>query len=401
MTWGFRAQRRADDFDALVEQLSTGEERSVGDPREAELLELVGALRAVPDPAPRAEFVADLRSRLMAEAATALVPTDVSKLRLPARRTARERRIAALVGGLAVVGATTSVAMAAQSALPGESLYPIKRVIESAHTGLSLGDASRGRTELSIASGRLDEVAALTEDSGPAADQRIEQTLSTFTDQATAGADLLLADYAHTGRTSSIAHLRDFASSSIDQLSDLEPQIPYAARDELIAAASTLAQIDNEAAEQCPTCGGTPITVIPPSLVASEQITVPGPSDAPTAQADQPAKGPKGTQPTPSAGASNQPQLPNVGAGAPPGSVLDPGAATPSGSPNPLKTLTDGLTGALTGQGATGGSGSGGTTSSTPSAPITQVVEGIDGLLHSVLDPITGQLLPSSAPTLP
>src|SRR4051812_11164365 len=114
MTWGIRAQRRADDFNTLVEQSSTGGTDSSRDARDAQILELVGALRAVPDPQPRPEFVADLRSRLMAEAETALVPVDVAKLKLPARRTTRERRIAAIVGGLAIAGATTSVAMASQ-----------------------------------------------------------------------------------------------------------------------------------------------------------------------------------------------------------------------------------------------------------------------------------------------
>src|SRR4051794_15558932 len=233
MTWGFRAQRRADDFNTVLEHAATGSPGEAGTTRDAELLELVGALRAVPDPQPRPEFVADLRSRLMTEAETVLVPSDVSRLQLPARRTTRERRIAAVVGGLAIVGASTSVAMASQSALPGESLYPIKRVIESAHTGLSVGEARKGSLELSNATSRLDEVSDLTADTDRADDERVARTLGTFTDQATAGADLLLADYAHTGREASIAELRDFASASLDQLADLEPAIPYAARDEL------------------------------------------------------------------------------------------------------------------------------------------------------------------------
>ncbi|MFC6345458.1 DUF5667 domain-containing protein, partial [Nocardioides hankookensis] len=199
----------------------------------------------------------------------------VTRLQLPARRTTRERRIAAVVGGLALVGATTSVAMAAQSALPGEALYPIKRGIESAHTSLSLGEARKGSTELANAASRLDEATALTQDGSSSDDDRIARTLSTFTDQATSGADLLFADYAHTGREASIAQLHDFASSSMAQLAALEPQVPYVARDELIAAASTIAQIDSEATLQCPTCGGTAIDSIPPTLVAAEQIELP------------------------------------------------------------------------------------------------------------------------------
>jgi len=396
MTWGFRAQQRADDFDALVERTSTGEVGDAGSARDAELLELVGALRGVPDPEPRPEFVADLRSRLMAEAETALVPTDVSKLQLPARRTGRERRIAALVGGLAVVGATTSVAMASQSALPGESLYPIKRVIESAHAGLSVGEARKGSTELSNASGRLEEVAALTQDGGLGGDERIESTLGTFTDQATSGADLLLSDYEQTGRKSSIVELRDFASSSMDTLEALEPQIPYVARDELIAAASTVAQIDAEAAQQCPTCGGTPIDSIPPSLLSAEQI------DLPAAGSLAQPRGTAGTVgaqkgATDTGGSADDPALPDLDGDVPPGSVTDPNPSTPSSSANPLKDLTDGLTDVLTGSGSgSSGSGKSGSGSSPSPSPVPQVLEGVSGILNGVLDPITGPLLPGS-----
>jgi hypothetical protein len=407
MTWGFRAQRRADDFNTAVEHAATERAGDAVAPRDAELLALVGALRAVPDPQPRPEFVADLRGRLMAEAENALVPSDVSRLQLPARRTKRERRIAAVVGGLAVVGATTSVAMASQSALPGESLYPIKRVIESAHTGLSLGEARKGSIELSNASSRLAEVAELTADPDPGDDERVATTLGTFTDQATSGADLLLADYAHTGREASISELRDFASSSLDQLADLEPSIPYAARDELIAAASTLAQIDAEAAQQCPSCGGTPIESIPPALVSAEQVDLPTAPLSPRADSSGTPQTGAGKTDDASEGdqAGDDPVLPEVDGSVPPGSVQDPGAATtPSGSPNPLKQLTDGLTGVLTGKGdAGGGTGTGTGSTPTPGAtaaptPLSEVVDGVGGILHGVLDPVTGQLLPSTSP---
>jgi hypothetical protein len=396
MTWGPRAQRRADHFDTLVERASTTETH---DSRDAQLLELVGALRGIPDAQPRPEFVADLRSLLMAEAETALVPTDVTRLQLPARRTTRERRIAAVVGGIALVGASTSVAMAAQSALPGESLYPIKRALESAHTGLSLGEARKGGTELANAASRLDEATALTEADGSADDERIAHTLSSFTDQATSGADLLLADYAHTGREASIAQLHDFASSSITQLAALEPQIPYAARDELIAAASTIAQIDAEATLQCPTCGGTTIDSIPPTLVAAEQILLPAAPVQVTKRPDtKPDRG-DGKQGGKGGGKDTKgdPTLPDVDEVVPPGSVLDPGSGTSSTSPNPIKDLTDGLTGVLTGKGSTGTSGGTGTTNPSTS-PLGEAVGGVGEILQGVLDPITGLLVPPTKP---
>ncbi|WP_028643424.1 DUF5667 domain-containing protein [Nocardioides sp. URHA0020] len=402
MTWGIRAQRRADDFDSLVGRSSSDGLPEAPSPRDAELLELVGALRAIPDVQPRPEFVADLRGRLLAEADTALVPTDVSKLRLPARRTKRERRIAAVVGAVAIVGASTSVALASQSALPGESLYPIKRVIESAHTGLSLGEARKGSTELANASSRLDEVTALTESDGLGDDQRVARTLGTFTEQATSGADLLLSDYAQTGRKESVVELRDFASSSMEQLTALEPRIPYVARDELIAAAGTIAQIDTEAAQQCPSCGGAPIGSIPPALLSAEQVDLPSasPAASPGAKAKQP-KGSSGTKSGSGApGTVDDPTLPDLDGAVPPGSVSNPDVPAPSTSANPLQGLTDGLTGILTGgKGTPAPSGSATSGSSASPGAVNEVLGGVGAILNGVLDPITGQLVPRSPST--
>lgn len=411
MTWGNRARQRAERFATLVERSSTGERTEVADTRDDELLELVGALRAVPDPQPRPEFVTDLRARLMAEAETVLVPDDLSKLRLPARRTSRERRIAAVVGGLAIVGATTSVAVASQSALPGESLYPIKRVIESAHVGLSLGDADKGGLQLANATDRLEEAAALAGSDDPGAQARVAPTLATFSDQATQGADLLFADYAQQDRGSSIATLRDFASSSLTELERLEPSVPADARDELVAAADVLAQIDAEAAQQCPECGGTPIESFPPSLIAAQPIELPAVPAAPRGAGpearDQGTKGDRsgarGDDGPPDQGVGAE--LPSVDGAVPPGSVLDPAptsgpSASPTRSTGPLKALTDGLTGTLTGV-LTGGSppppsptSTPGTTPTAPTAPVTEVVQGVTEILQGVLDPITGTLLP-------
>ena len=379
MTWGFTAQRRADEFNDRVEGPPTGQPAT----RDADLLELVGALRTVPQVTARPEFVADLRAQLMAEAATALVPADTSRLRLPDRRPARERRFAAVVGGIAVVGVTTGVAVASQGALPGDSLYPIKRAIESAHTGLSVGEGSKGTTMLGNASDRLDEVDALTHQDGLADELRVADTLNTFTDQATQASDLLLADYAHTGDSSSIAKLRDFASSSLDQLAALEPLVPADARDELIRAARIMQTIDAEAARTCPSCGGTPIDTIPPILAsAQENIFVPAaPPQSPKPDARKQGGKHHG----------GRPDLPNVQPGdLGPGSVSNPdGGASdgPSDGSDPLQTITNSLT---------GGGGSQQTPTDSSSLPsVGDVVDGVTGILEGVVGGLTGQQTPA------
>lgn len=377
MTWGFAAHRRAEEFDARVEGASAYD---ATDPRDAELLELVGALRSAPEVHARPEFVSALRERLMAEAATALVPDDVSRLTLPERRPARERRLAAVVGGIAIVGATTSLAVASQSALPGDSLYPVKRAIEQAHTGLTVGEGNKGATVLANASDRLDEVDQLTRQGGFGDALRIADTLNSFTDQATEASDLLLADYAHTGSASSIARLRDFAAASLTQLADLEPLVPSDARDELIRAAGVVTTIDAEAALRCPDCGGTGIDAVPPVLMNAESILVPQePADSVGARTGHGGKhGDQG------------PQLPDVNPGeVGPGSVLDPGdggvppGTTTSGGSDPIGDLTDGLTGGLGGD----------SPQDDPSVPVvSDAVDGVTGILEGVIDGVTEQL---------
>src|SRR4051794_8024893 len=167
----FPTQRRAERFDSLVE----GRQPAGGDNLDAELLELVAALRSAPQPQPRPEFVADLREQLMVAARTELVAADpgsrgddvATRLTITPRRTRRERRVGVALGAVALVGATASMAVASQNAIPGDPLYPIKRVIENAQTGLSVGDDAKAESILGNASGRLDEVDRLTQAPDP------------------------------------------------------------------------------------------------------------------------------------------------------------------------------------------------------------------------------------------
>ena len=229
----FATRRRAEEFEAVVEGRSTP---SVGasDVRYDDLLALVGALRDVPEPQARPEFVAELRTRLLAEAATmpARQAAEADRLRLrtpdPGRvRNPRERRLAIAMGGFALVGATVTMSVVAQSALPGDLLYPLKRGIESAHAGISVGDESKGTTLLASASTRLDEVSRLDASEHEA---EIADTLDDFTQQAIEASDLLLASYAEKGDDTTVTDLRSFTASSMESLSDLDGAVPPTAR---------------------------------------------------------------------------------------------------------------------------------------------------------------------------
>ena len=350
MTPVFGARRRAEEFHSLVEDTSTG---GLHDARYADFLDIVASLRDTPVAQPRPDFVVDLREQLMTEAQTVLVATDEARLTLPSRRTARrparERRIAAAAAGVAIVGATTSMAMAAQSALPGDALYPLKRLIEGAEAGIAVNEADKGAALLANASGRLAEITALSRDGRLEDGAAVADTLNTFTRQAIEASDLLLTDYAATGDESSIAELRDFTGESMQTLAGLESVVPEQARDELLRAARILTQIDAQAQQACPSCGGDGIDEIPAILTSSYEPSGDGIAVTPgTVLKVSPPKKDSAD------GSSSLPQTNDDAL--PPGSVLAPageadadassgGGDTKQDSSDPIEDLTKTLTG--------------------------------------------------------
>ena len=381
------ARRSADRFDALLE----GAEREALDRQTAEFLELVGALRSAPRVEARPEFVTSLRERLMLEAELALAVPDPAgeldrRLTVAPRRTPRERRIAVALGGFAIVGAATSMAVAAQSALPGDALYPLKRAMENAETGFRVSDDAKGTTILANATGRLDEVGALTRE-GQGSAEDIEQTLNTFAEQATEASDLLLADYAQTGDESSVNQLRDFTAESIALLGSLEAFIPASAEDALLNAADVLYAIDALAAQVCPTCASEGITEIPPPLLASGGPSLDGAQQAlsddgwnlaAAAPPIKPTRDPKGEP----KGADD----PETAEG-PSGPVAVPATPDPSGGTGPGA-------GSDPSQGVGGvnvGGGSGGSQDDKKDQPVPEdVKEAVDAVVEDVNEVVDG-----------
>lgn len=384
----FTAQRRADEFAALIEgarPLDAQEQARFG-----ELLELVGSLRSVPTPEPRPEFAADLRARLMAEADSLLLPLDTTseaRLRLgpqDPRRARRDRRVATLLGGAALIGATTSVAVAAQTALPGDTLYPVKRALENAEAGVAVGDDDKGGVLMASATQRLDEVSELVDRDTPEGRAAMPGTITTFTEQADEASTLLLDDFRTTGREGSITELREFTRASMERLGELAGVLPADAHDELVAAADRLLEIDEEARLLCPSCAGSGITELPPILASgavlsgttlpTDWATLPGLPELPDLE-----------------GATD---LNNRTAGDGSGSEESGGTGTGTG-PLPVPGPT-GLPGPLPGGGETTDSTvdklkdtllGGVTTSATPTA---NVLEGTGELLDDTVDDVGG-----------
>lgn len=355
MTPAFTARKRAEEFNSLVEGSSTSELTRA---RYVDVLEVVEAMRHAAPVEARPAFVASLRERLMLAADAALAPaTDAelkARLTVAPRRTPRERRIAVAMGGFAIVGATTSMAVAAQTALPGDTLYPLKRALENAHAGVQVDEGDKGETLLANASGRLDEVDELSRNRAGQDGLAIAETLQAFTDQATAASDLLIASFETTGQEGSIAELREFAAASIAALEQLEGVVPDEARAALIQAVQVLGQIDEQALYACPTCSTGGLLSIPPFALdpisnilhgddGDETSTAAGPQGG-QGKGDQ-GKGGKGKvdDTAPEAGSA-----PNEGSGTTTPPVDQPGGSD-DGSvtdepDDPIEQITKGLT---------------------------------------------------------
>lgn len=385
------SRARAEKFDALVNSGETAEQFS-------ELLSLVGALRDVAPIEPRAEFSADLRERLMA-AAPAAMATAVRDHAVPRKATPRrhhERRISVAIGAVAIVGATTASAIASNSALPGDTLYPVKRAIETIQTEVTVGDQAKGATVLAQAGDRLSEVQKLQAKGADSSD--LKQALQAYADQASKASELLLGDFKQHGDAASIAQLQAFTNEGMRTLSDLVGVLPPSLEGVLADATQTLLNIVHEASQACPSCN-LGVLEIPSPLVNLVSGVVSGASTAGHSSSSTDPSGPiaQAAEPilptTPSAPASTSPK-PTDKASKPSAKLPSPGTG-PIGGTKPLSGLPTGmptsLGGALTGVTNPLGGAVSGLGSAIP-GPVGDTVNGLGQTVSGLGDTVSGIL---------
>jgi hypothetical protein len=251
MTPLISARRAAEDFASVVD----GSSVDVAD-RYTDLMAYVDLLRAEPTSDGRPEFVADLRSRLMSAADTLLVAAPTQPRIAPvvtlAPRTRRRRRLGVAAAAFVIVGGSAGVAAAAESSLPGDPLYPVKRGIESAQVSLNSTDAAKGHDLIAQAGTRLDEIDGLIGEGNSTSE--INDTLSAYEDSAGSGADLLFVAYQRDGNSDDLAQLRGTLAGQLDQLEQLGSQAPPTTQPNFASATSLLTDLDQQARVLC-SCG--------------------------------------------------------------------------------------------------------------------------------------------------
>lgn len=106
------------------------------------------------------DFRQRLRTRLVAVASV----TPVAAEPAPVRRVSLPRRAALISATVAVLIGLSGVGFASNSAVPGDTLYTIKRSREAAQLALAGSDASRAQLHLQFAETRLDEAQSVRAD---------------------------------------------------------------------------------------------------------------------------------------------------------------------------------------------------------------------------------------------
>lgn len=352
-----RARARAETFAHAVDHGPRHSSRLSDDPELFEAVELVGRLRTAGAVAPRPEFSAELRHRLLEQAAARAATSTPTVVRsLPdssddppsgedvdasvtdiRHRHGRRIRLVASTAALVLLGGGIGSAAAAQQAMPGDTLYGMKRSIENVATNVGIGDDSRGRRELEHAKTRLSEVQALAGNGGSAA--TINGTLDQFSLQARRGVTRLVASYQQDGDASSIAAVATFITSARQGLGELAPKLPPESLKSAVEALATIDELAQHSTTACPKCDKPKAPKNQPAPTTVEQSSRPSsgsPKTPPVAKASTAPTAKPTTTPT---------KVPNTtlvqkSEGPPPSSLKTPPkpsgsqpTGTPSGTP--------------------------------------------------------------------
>lgn len=230
---------------------------------------------------PEEEFTQKLRTQLMQEAATALAPDKSA----PASRTTHRayrahphvgsrRNLSVLVATAVLSGGSFGLVSESASALPGDMLYPVKRTVESSRLMLSLDPSSAGAARLDLAQKRLEEVKEIASDEvDPRVGELVGKTLRAFSEQAVAGAALLLGS--SSGNRADIDKVMSFTQSSSKALRTLSGRLSASAEDAYKSANETVDSLSQQALALCPACSSGGPLLDPPSVLGARDLLAP------------------------------------------------------------------------------------------------------------------------------
>ena len=149
----------------------------------------------------------------------------------PRGRWSRRFAIGGLVAGLAV-GSFAGVAAASAGALPGDTLYGMKRGLEGLQLDLAGSDSERGALLLGQASNRLGEAQGLLGRAGspsalnPDTVEQVRRALDDMHAEAIKGRELLRSVYRSNGSLDPMRRLAGFAEDEDGRWAELQGRLP-------------------------------------------------------------------------------------------------------------------------------------------------------------------------------
>ncbi|MBG0813973.1 DUF5667 domain-containing protein [Planomonospora sp. ID82291] len=182
----------------------------------------------MPGAAPRPEFRAELRDRLVRAAPgrdPLPEPVPVRRARR-ARRARRVRLLPQLLSGALAVG-MVATGLSTYGSVPGDTFYPLKRAAENTLLRLSTDDAERADRGLQSASTRADEVEALLGSAAQGGENLVGQTLQAMEDTTRSAVTSLTRVRRRDteGAQEVTGHLERFVRKQRDQIEGMLPKM--------------------------------------------------------------------------------------------------------------------------------------------------------------------------------
>lgn len=243
---------------------------------------------------PRADFKSSLRTSLLMEAETALVPAPGQPTvpRAQVRAIPRRRMVIATTLVATSLG-LGSMASASASALPGEALYPVKRATEQVELTFHRDPADRGAFQLELAERRLEEARALSE-RGPEFAELAAESVREFEEAAAAGTADLMDAYREDNTLTAMVVLNRFTERTDEALGVLESRLPDDATAAVDDARERIEAIARNSEELCPNCGDGPSSADGTDSVDAAPEPAPEPEPEPAAPPSAPPVAPSG-----------------------------------------------------------------------------------------------------------
>lgn len=164
---------------------------------------------------------------------------------LDRRRPSVRKRFGVIVGGfaaLAVIAGVTSTV--SRDALPGDTMYGVKRASESVGGVFTVGEQAEAARQLDLARSRVDELESLVARSTPPSPGAVAAAMEDF-DRATSTGSRMMLTGSGTDNTESARHaeLRTWAAAQSGRITRLQEGLPAESRPETAEAVQLLDRV--------------------------------------------------------------------------------------------------------------------------------------------------------------